>query len=367
MAMSQLDADQVVKTVFDDTNDALQVSIVAGGGTIVLDSEIVDDSAFTPGTTSVIMVGATYDDTSPDSVNEGDGGAIRMSANRALHGTIRDAAGNERGANVTAGNALVVDGSAVTQPVSAASLPLPSGAATSAKQDTLSAQIPTTLGQKAMASSLAVVVASDQSTIPVSAASLPLPSGAATEATLSTLNGKVTACNTGAVVVSSSALPSGAATEATLSAASAKLPATLGQKAMAASLAVVVASDQSAIPVSQSGTWTIVSAGMTVVDFIDTTPVLDTSSTNIAASSANPTQVVATLASNVKKLKFDWASGEFVGVYTGAALSEVLVAVIGPGSDSTVDVTISSGARISLRNMANATISSGKLCIQFIG
>jgi hypothetical protein len=41
-----------------------------------------------------------------------------------------------------------------------------------------------------------------------------LPTGAATESTLSTLNGKVTAVNTGAVVVSSSALPSGAATAA---------------------------------------------------------------------------------------------------------------------------------------------------------
>lgn len=41
-----------------------------------------------------------------------------------------------------------------------------------------------------------------------------LPTGAATEATLATLNGKVTAVNTGAVVVSSSALPAGAATAA---------------------------------------------------------------------------------------------------------------------------------------------------------
>ncbi len=40
-------------------------------------------------------------------------------------------------------------------------------------------------------------------TQPISAASLPLPTGAATEATLGTLSGKVTACNTGAVVVSS--------------------------------------------------------------------------------------------------------------------------------------------------------------------
>jgi hypothetical protein len=43
--------------------------------------------------------------------------------------------------------------------------------------------------------------------------------------TLSTLNGKVTACNTGAVVVSSSALPSGAATQTTLAALDAKVTA----------------------------------------------------------------------------------------------------------------------------------------------
>lgn len=52
------------------------------------------------------------------------------------------------------------------------------------------------------------------SALPVSAASLPLPTGASTEATLSSLNAKVTAVNTGAVVVSSSALPSGASTSA---------------------------------------------------------------------------------------------------------------------------------------------------------
>jgi len=49
--------------------------------------------------------------------------------------------------------------------------------------------------------------------------------GFATESTLSTLNGKVTAVNTGAVVVSSSALPSGAATESTLSTLNGKVTA----------------------------------------------------------------------------------------------------------------------------------------------
>lgn len=47
---------------------------------------------------------------------------------------IGDGAGNY--ASVSAGGAIKVDASATTQPVSAASLPLPSGAATGAKQDT---------------------------------------------------------------------------------------------------------------------------------------------------------------------------------------------------------------------------------------
>lgn len=44
-------------------------------------------------------------------------------------------------------------------------------------------------------------------------------------------------------------LPTGASTETTLAAMSAKLPATLGQKAMAASLAVAIASDQSILSI----------------------------------------------------------------------------------------------------------------------
>jgi len=64
---------------------------------------------------------------------------------------------------------IKTDASATTQPISAASLPLPTGAATSAKQDT---------GNTSLAS----------------------------------IDSKITAVNTGAVVVSSSALPTGAAT-----------------------------------------------------------------------------------------------------------------------------------------------------------
>lgn len=81
-----------------------------------------------------------------------------------------------------------VDGSAVTQPVSAASLPLPTGASTSALQTTGNTSVASIdtktppLGQTTMAASTPVVIASNQSTVPVSAASLPLPTGAATAA-----------------------------------------------------------------------------------------------------------------------------------------------------------------------------------------
>jgi len=121
-------------------------------------------------------------------------------------------------------------------PVSAASLPLPTGAATFAGQGTGNGilsliESDTTsidgklgsLGQKTMAGSAPVVLASDQSAVPVSASSLPLPTGAATAANQTTGNGS-------------------------LSSIDGKL-GSLGQKTMAGSQPVAIASNQSAIPV----------------------------------------------------------------------------------------------------------------------
>jgi hypothetical protein len=77
-----------------------------------------DNSAFTFGTTGININGYVFDDVAPNAVTENNAAAPRMSGNRIPYGIIRDGAGNERGANVTAANALVVDGSAVTQPIS---------------------------------------------------------------------------------------------------------------------------------------------------------------------------------------------------------------------------------------------------------
>ncbi len=100
------------------------------------------------------------------------------------------------------------------------------------------------------------------------------------------------------VDVLSSSLPSGAATETTLSAINTKTPA-LGQALMAASTPVVIASNQSAIPVSQSGTWTVVTSSFpTTADTNYGTPGASTVRTaamlgvgSTAVSNANPVPI----------------------------------------------------------------------------
>lgn len=81
---------------------------------LIDDAIKADDAAFTPGTTKVMMAGYEFDDTTPDSVDEGDAGAARMSANRNVYTQIRDAAGNERGMNVDASGNAQVDLAAVS-------------------------------------------------------------------------------------------------------------------------------------------------------------------------------------------------------------------------------------------------------------
>jgi len=158
-------------------------------------------------------------------------------------------------------------------------------------------------------------------------------------------------------------LPTGAATESTLSAVSGKLPATLGQKTMANSLAVVLASDQTSIPVTGSFS----AAANTVVDLLDAN-ILDTSSTNIPGSASSPVQVVASLAATVKALQCLDTTGAWVGLYVGAAASEVLKLVIGPGSDQTIEHSIPSGSRVSLKRLDSTTaVSSGIVAINFLG
>lgn len=184
----------------------------------------------------------------------------------------------------------VFGASGTTTPVSAANpLPvvqtgtpaLPTGAATQATLAALAGQLPSVLGQTTMAGSMSIAIASNQSSVPINDASgsvttdfigqqtadydtgagtvtqlivgiaLPASGGPVAGGTATNpIRTDTTGATTQPVSVASLPLPTGAAAETTLAAASAKLPATLGQKAMTASMAVVLASDQASVPVA---------------------------------------------------------------------------------------------------------------------
>lgn len=88
-----------------DANGRLQVDVISGGGSN--DSVIVDDSAFTIGTDSVTAIGCLADETSPDSVDEGDVGLARMTLDRKQLMVLTDA--------TTDANRLAIDGSGHAQ------------------------------------------------------------------------------------------------------------------------------------------------------------------------------------------------------------------------------------------------------------
>lgn len=98
-------------TVIDDTLDTVRVSIISGAGSG--GTAAVDDTAFVAATTSVTPIGAFADETGPDSVDEGDVGAVRMSLNRSLFTQIRDGQNNERALRVDANGAIAVTQGAI--------------------------------------------------------------------------------------------------------------------------------------------------------------------------------------------------------------------------------------------------------------
>ena len=149
------------------------------------------------------------------------------------------------------------------------------------------------VGQNTMANSLPVAIASNQSGVPVTdnggsltvdgtvaatqsgtwnitnvSGTVSLPTGAATETTLSSLNGKVTACNTGAVTIST-ALPAGTNNIGDVDVLT--LPnVTLASQANPFTSAIPISDNAGSITVdgtvaaTQSGTWNITNVSGTI-------------------------------------------------------------------------------------------------------
>jgi hypothetical protein len=96
------------------------VQPVSNAGTFaVQDSEkLTDNAVFSDGESKVMLAGYVFDETAGTALSENDAAAARLNANRAQVLVIEDDATRGRRASVTAANALKVDGSTVTQPVS---------------------------------------------------------------------------------------------------------------------------------------------------------------------------------------------------------------------------------------------------------
>ena len=175
-------------------------------------------------------------------------------------------------------------------------------------------------------------------------------------ASLASIDGKLTAplsvtgpltdteLRASAVPVSAASLPlpTGAATEATLAAASAKLPATLGQKTMANSLAVVLASDQS--PQAAN-------LGRTSVQFVRN----DYGSVNVTTAAYVALIASTSGAANLMEI-FD-SSGQTLKIAFGAAASEVDQFLVFPGGNGPVSISVPASTRVSIRAVsASATV-----------
>ena len=181
-------------------------------------------------------------------------------------------------------------------PVSAAALPLPTGAATSANQTTSNASL-ASIDSKLTAPFAVTGPLTDTqlraSAVAVSAAALPLPAGAATSTLQTTGNASLVtiANNTG------------------------NIP-TVGQKVSASSLPVVIASDQSAIPVSGTLSVTGVSTAANQTNGNQKTQVVDGSGNVIGSA----------LVSGIQRLGVTLAAGGTPGV-TAPNYTDVIGAV----------------------------------------
>jgi hypothetical protein len=92
-----------------DTTGGLRVHITASDVSSAGGTSAADGAGYTAGSTSGTPMMIARDDTSPGVLAEDKVGIARGSTRRELYTQLRDAAGNERGANVTASNELLVN------------------------------------------------------------------------------------------------------------------------------------------------------------------------------------------------------------------------------------------------------------------
>lgn len=135
---------------------------------------------------------------------------------------------------------------------------------------------------------------------------------------------------------------------------SSTIVAPIGQTTMSASVSVAIASDQSPVPTTQSG-----SAGVQLIRNVY-------SSTNVTSGAY--VQLVASTAAAINKLYIFDSSGAALALAVGAPASEVQKVYVFPGGvPSVVALNIPIASRISIISIDTATVSTGQLLITALG
>jgi hypothetical protein len=284
------------------------------------------------------------------------GGALNVAISGGISNPlpVQDAAAEASLASIDSKTVHVDTGAVVV-----ASSALPTGASTLAAQNTGNAFLASLDGKTVHVDTGAVVVSS--SALPTGASTLTAQNTG--NASLSSLDGKTVHVDTGAVVVSSSALPTGASTLAAQTTGNASLSSidgklnSLGQKTSANSVPVVIASDQSTVPVSVS---TFPSpSGRTKAN----APVRNVySSTNVTTGAY--VQLVASTSAATNLVEVFDSSGQTMALAVGASSSEVQQFYIFPGGNGQVPLNIPSGSRVSIIAIS-ATASVGEIDVNF--
>jgi hypothetical protein len=122
MTAVKVDGSAVTQPVSGTVTANLGTAAVTNAGTFATqDSEkVADNAGFTDGTTKVQPAGYVFDEVAGTALTENDAAAARIDSKRAQVTVLEDATTRGQRAAVSAANALKVDGSAVTQPVSLA-------------------------------------------------------------------------------------------------------------------------------------------------------------------------------------------------------------------------------------------------------
>lgn len=271
-------------------------------------------------------------------------------------------------------NALKVDGSAVTQPISAASLPLPTGASTSANQTTTNASLASidtktpALGQALAAASVPVVLTAAQlSTLtPLTSVTanagtnlntslLALDSTVAKDASLTTINNSINTllkpANTLAAVTTVSTVTTvGAVTSIT--------------NALPAGTNNIGDVDVLTLPAIPTGTNSIGSVGINGKVRANA-PVRNAYATTSVTTAAYVQLVASTTIAATEIEIFD-SSGQTLVLAFGAAAAEIDQIYIFPGGNGKVTLAVPAATRVSVKAVS-ATASVGELLVNFYG